>query len=270
MRKISRITTQKKHKDRYNIFLDDGQEEQYGFSVDEAVLVEYRLHKGMEMDEATVTTLIHQDTLHKSYTLAINYLSYRMRTKKEMYDYLIKKEVDDEHITHIMEKLIAEGLLNDQQFAEAFVRTRMNTSEKGPMLIKKELMEKGVRDTLAEEAVASYTYDTQFEKAMKLAKKKFQSGKSKSYRQQLQHVQGTLLQKGFTGDVVQVVAGELQDEKDDHAEWQALVKQGEKLLRKYQQKYSGYELHNKIKEALYRKGFTIDHINLFLDEQVDD
>ncbi|SFB16828.1 regulatory protein [Lentibacillus halodurans] len=270
MSKISRITTQKKHKDRYNIFLDDGKAEKYGFSVDEAILIEYRLRKNMELDDETIKALIHKDTLHKSYTLAINFLSYRMRSKKEIYDHLVKKEVDDEHISKIMEKLIAEGLVNDRQFADAFVRTRMQTSSKGPMLIKQELMQKGVDEPIAGEAADLYTYDVQYEKAKKLAEKKLHSGNRKSFRQQIQQLQGTLMQKGFSGDVVQAVTAELQEQKDDAAEWEALVKQGEKLLFKHQQKLSGFQLRNKMKEALYRKGFTIDLINTFLNENLEE
>ncbi|RYG73258.1 recombination regulator RecX [Lentibacillus lipolyticus] len=270
MTKISRITTQKKRHDRFNIFLSDGQGERYGFSVDESVLVDYRLHKDMELDEATITALIQKDTLQKGYSLAINYLSFRMRTKKEIRDYLQTKEVDEEHIAKIMEKLAAQGLTDDKQFADAFVRTRINTAAKGPMLVKQELLEKGVDAALAADAVEQFTYDVQFEKALKLAVKKLNTGgKNKSFRQQLQQLQGTLMQKGFTGDAVQAVIKELQEEKDDNAEWEALVKQGEKLLRKYQQKTSGYNLRQKLKEALYRKGFTLDAINAFLDHELD-
>ena len=46
---ITKITTQKKNKERYNIFMDEGKGEQYAFSVDEAVLIKYQLKKGMEL-----------------------------------------------------------------------------------------------------------------------------------------------------------------------------------------------------------------------------
>lgn len=269
MTKITRITTQKKRKNRYNIFLDSGQGEKYGFSVDESVLIEYSLRKGLEIDDSMITTLVQKDTLHKSYTLAINFLSYRMRTKKEIYDYLEKKEVDDEHITKIMDKLLKEGLTDDKQFADAFVRTRVQTTSKGPMLVKKELMEKGVSKPIASEAIDLYTYEIQHEKATKWVEKKLNSSKSHSFQKQLQQLQATLLQKGFSQDVIKDVIADGKEEKDDDAEWEALIKQGDKLLRKNQLKFEGYELRNKMKEALYRKGFTIDLINTFLDENLD-
>ncbi len=44
MPNITKITTQKKRKDRYNIFVD----EKYAFSVDEEVLLKFHLKKGMD------------------------------------------------------------------------------------------------------------------------------------------------------------------------------------------------------------------------------
>lgn len=267
--KISRITTQKKSKQRYNVYLVEGDSDAYGFSVDEAILVEFGLRKGLELDEATIEQLIKQDTIQKSYLLAINYLSYRMRSRKEMYDYLKQKEVEEEHIAVIMERLTKEGLLNDQQFAEAFTLTRINTSSKGPLLVKRELMDKGVSAVIADEAIALYTYDTQFEKAMKWVNKKIGTSKKESYKKQLQQLQMTLIQKGFEQPVISDVIMQLRNQANDTDEWEALVYQGDKLLRKYEGKKFGYELKMKVKEGLYRKGFHMELINQFIDEIED-
>ncbi|MGV2620453.1 UNVERIFIED_CONTAM: recombination regulator RecX [Halobacillus marinus] len=269
MAKLTRITTQKKHKHRYNIFMDKGNGEEYGFSVDEDVLVQYRLQKNMEMDNALINALIQTDTLHKSYTLAIHYLSYRMRSEKEIRDYLTGKEADPEHIDEIVKRLKKERLLDDQEFAASLVRTRIMTSSKGPHILKKELMEKGVAASAAEAALEYYTFDKQYEKAMKFAEKKQNHDGRKSHRQQIQNIQQTLMQKGFTGDVIQEVLANLPDEKQEDSEWEAVVYQGEKLKRKFASK-EGYERKQKIKAGLYRKGFPFDLIDRFLDEHLED
>src|SRR5690606_2091519 len=134
----------------------------------EAVLVEFHLRKGLELDDSMIETLKKKDNIQKSYLLAINFLSYRMRTKKEMHDYLKKKEVDPEHIKVVIDRLIKEKLIDDKLFAEMFVRTRISTSSKGPLLIKKELVEKGVTNSIAGQAIELYSYDLQYEKVSKL------------------------------------------------------------------------------------------------------
>jgi regulatory protein len=246
--KLTKITTQKKNKGRYNIFLDHGQGEAYGFSVDEDVLVKYRLQKNMELDEATIEAMKQTDTIHRSYTLAINYLSYRMRSEKEIREYLNGKEVDPEHVEEIV------------------TRSKVMTSSKGPLLLKKELIEKGVNASQAEEALQHFSFEKQYEKAMKFAEKKMKNDGRKAFRQQLQNVQQTLMQKGYQGDVIQEVLANLPAEENEDSEWEAAVLQGEKLLRKYQQKAEGFELKQKIKSAMYRKGFTFDIIDRFIEE----
>ncbi|MFC2949595.1 recombination regulator RecX [Virgibacillus sediminis] len=267
MKKITRITTQKKNKNRFNIFLDDGHGESYGFSVDEALLVEYRLRKGLELEDSMVDTLIQKDTVHKSYTQAIHFLSYRMRTKKEIRDYLDKKEVEPEQVEQIMDRLEKEKLVDDRQFAEMFVLTRISTSSKGPSLIKKELMEKGVAASIAQEAVEQYPYEEQYDKVRKLIEKKLSQKKKDSFRKQVQNMQASLMQKGFSQDVIKDALSGIQEEKDDDSEWEALVYQGEKLLRKHERKHEGYALMNKVKEGLFRKGFPMDEIQKFLESR---
>lgn len=270
MRKITRITTQKKSKNRYNIFLNDGQDETFGFGVDEAILIEYRLRKGLELDDSMIDTLIQKDTVHKTYTQAIHFLSYRMRTKKEIYDYLVKKETEPENIDWIMEKLDKQNLIDDHLFAEMFVRTRINTSSKGPLLIKKELIEKGVAASIADKAISGYPYEIQYKKVSKLIDKKLNTAKKDAFRKKIQQLQGALLQKGFTQDVIKDALADVSEEKDEAAEWDAIVFQGEKLNKKHQRKLEGYDLRNKVKTSLFQKGFSMELINRYLDGNLDD
>ncbi|WP_084288024.1 recombination regulator RecX [Paucisalibacillus globulus] len=268
LKKISRITTQKKSTQRYNVYMVEGNSDKYAFSVDEAILVEFGLRKGLELDELTIDLLLKKDTIQKSYLLAINYLSYRMRSQKEIIDYLMKKEVIQEHIDIIIERLTKEGLVNDKQFAESFTITRINTTSKGPLLVKRELMEKGVSATVSTEAVSLYTYDIQYEKALKWVNKKLTSSKKDSFNKKIEQLRITLVQKGFTSDVIGEVLLSVVDNRDNSEEWESLIFQGEKLVRKHAAKKSGYELKMKVKEGLYRKGFQMDLINQYIDEEI--
>lgn len=262
--KITRIITQKRNKHRYNIFINDGHGEKYGFSVDEEVLIEFHLRKGLELDADLQVKLLERDTLQQSYTKVIGYLSYRMRTKQEVYDYLVKNDVDDEHITLIIEKLIKRKLLNDKEFAQAFVNTRIQTTHKGPGIIKQELIKKGVRATIADEAVVAMDQNLQREKAMNIVEKRLKKSSKHSHRKQMQTIQANLMRNGFSNDVIQDVIADASI-KDKDEEWEALAYQGNRLFQRHHQKFSGYDLHNKIKEGLYRQGFDITQIDVFLN-----
>ena len=58
---------------------------------------------------------------------------------------------------------------------------------------------------------------------------------------------------------------ELALEKDDTLQFEALREQGTKLLRRYQ-RYPEPERSFKLKQALYRKGFSLSEIEGYLAE----
>ena len=114
---VSRITTQKKNKNRYNVFIKTNEVESFGFGVHEDLLIRHAIRKGMEISQSEIDEIKKQDAIHQYYTLSINYLSYRMRAESEMVDYLVKKEATEEEIAFVMEKLIQEKLIDDVAFS---------------------------------------------------------------------------------------------------------------------------------------------------------
>lgn len=270
MVKISRITVQKKNVHRYNIFLEEGKDDYYAFSVDEDVLIEENLRKGLELDEAMINTLKHKDTLQKSYQKVIQFLGYRTRTRKEIQDYLVKNEVDEEHIEKIFEKLSEQNLLDDQEFALMFVRSRIRSTAKGPGMVKQELREKGVPNNLILKAVELYTYGVQYDKAEGLVEKRLKRSSNESFTKQLEKVRAQLMRNGFDSEVIKDVLSEVHDEKDQDEEWEAVVHQGERLVTKHERKLTGFKLRQKVKEGLYRKGFSFELIDRFLDKSEED
>ncbi|GAA0288811.1 regulatory protein [Gracilibacillus halotolerans] len=269
MHVIAKISVQKRNSERYNVFLLENGKEVYRFSVDEKTLIDFNLRKGMTLENKTIEAIQQKDDQSRAYNMSIRYLSYRMRTKKEMSDYLEKKEIDEETIQPIIEKLEIEGLLDDGAFADAFVSTRINTSTKGPQFIKRELMQKGVTASDAEAAITKYTYEKQLDKLIKWVSKNFRPTSKKSFQDQVRSMKTSLMQKGFSQDVIQEAIKEADLEKDEDHEYEALRIQGEKFARKYSKKDSGYLLQQKVKAALFRKGFDSALIDRFLNEHLE-
>src|SRR5699024_12262263 len=110
---------------------DEGEGERFGFSIDEDVLIQYNLRKGLELDDAMQATLREQDTWQQSYSKVIGYLGYRMRTKQEVYDYLLKNDVEQEHVAEIIERLIEQNLWEERAFPENSINTRDQTHTEG-------------------------------------------------------------------------------------------------------------------------------------------
>ncbi|NMD71382.1 recombination regulator RecX [Bacillus sp. DNRA2] len=266
---ITKITVQQKLKDRYNIFIDDGNGEKYGFSVDEDVLIKYQLKKGMELDDFTVTEIFYQDDIRKAYSQAVQYLASRMRSEAEVRQYLYKKEVAEPVINEVVHKLYQYKFLDDQEFAIAFVRTQMNTTDKGVVVIQQELKEKGIAAPTIETAILEYSYEQQFDKACELVRKYIQKYKHESLRASKQKMEQLLIRKGYPFEIIHEAIDSVEIEEDIDQEMDTLKNQAEKLQSKYR-KYEGFEFRQKMKQALYRKGFPLELIDQYLTKLADE
>lgn len=262
MSKITKISVQQKNKERFNIFLDG----EYAFAVYEGTLLKFQLIKGKELDELEIEEILYSDQVNKAYNTAVHYLSFRMRTAKEIQDYLKEKEYEPFVIKEIVKKLSEQGYLNDREFAIAYVRTQVNTTLKGRGVIEQELMEKGVGKGMIEEAVESeYSAEQELEHAVKLVLKYAPKYKKDSFKVMIQKVEQALVRKGYSFSVIKIAIEEAELEEDSSEEWESLSKHAEK----YQRKYTGmddYEYKMKMKGALYRKGFPMNLIDRWLEE----
>ncbi len=75
-----------------------------------------------------------------------------------------------------------------------------------------------------------------------------------------------LQRKGFSFDVITAALEQTEYANDEDTEREALRQHAEKALRKY--RYDGsYESKMKVKQYLFRKGFSLDMIDQFLQEE---
>lgn len=263
MYKIEKITTQKKNQERYNIFLNDGKKSFYAFSVYEATLIRFLLKKGMSLDDEKIDEIIHYETIQWAYTLSIRYLSFRVRSEKEIYDYLKKKEIEEIYIAETISRLKKEKLIDDLEFAKMFTRTRINTTLKGPRQVRMELKQKGVNDVHINQALDYFTFEIEYERAMKLGEKRVRQRRNDSVFEKRNQVYQTLQVQGFRSEVISSVIEQLLDANEELAnekEREAIDYQLERIYRRQSRKYKGFLLIQKIKEGLYRRGFQGDLI----------
>lgn len=264
MMKITRITTQKSNQHRYNIYLTDGDQEEFGLSVDENTLIKFNLRKGMELSQEDIERIKSADNIEKSYHDALRYLSYRMRTTKELRDYLQKKTIQAEHIEEIINRLTELDLLNDQQYANMYVTSKICAGTKGPRYIYNELVKKGIPETMIDQALQQYSYTMQLKHATTIAEKRLNRESKHAYQKQLNLVKAYLQRNGFTSEVIGEALASFQNQHDDEQEWAAILYHGEKLWNRYSKRFTGATLLNKVKAGLYRQGFSIEDINKFI------
>ncbi|MDQ0228535.1 recombination regulator RecX [Metabacillus niabensis] len=266
---ITKITTQKQSDDRFNIFLDDGSGERFAFSVDQDVLIKFNLKKGKELDEFDIIEIQYGDELKKAYNKALDFLSYRMRSMKEVEDHLRKYEYNDAIIQETIGKLKDNRYVDDLEFAIAYVKTGWQTNGKGPTVLKRELEAKGVASLLIEQALEQYDQEAQVEEAINHANKLLKKNHNLSTVLLKAKLEQYLLRKGYSYSIISIALEEVQFEQNDNEEMEALMKQAEKAKRKYSHE-EDYQYKQKMKQFLYRKGFSIELIEKYLNEGLNE
>lgn len=266
MPKITKVTRQKNRKrHRYNIFLDG----KFAFGVDEAVLVKYHLLKGAELDQDQIKMITSFDQQNTAYLRALDYLSYGLRTAAEVEKKLADFDTPAEMVPPVMARLHQQGYVNDGNYAQSYVRTEMRLDLKGPGFIRRHLKQKQVADDLIEDALVLFTPDQQLINATKLAQKAFRRQGRRSARQQEERVRRNLMQNGYNSNIIQQALAAAQPEPNPQHEADLLDREAQKAWRHYA-KYKPYERKQRLKQRLYRKGYQLDDIERWLDENVED
>lgn len=258
---VTKISQQKRTAHRFNIFIND----EYAFSVSEDVYINFQLYKGKELTDEEIERIQQADDVQRAYAVAINYLSYRMRTEAEIRTHLREKELAPDVIDRAIARLYDEQLLDDFIFAETFVRDRMNRSTKGPNVIRQELSQKGVDRTLIDDALQVYTKEKQFDKAFELGQKEAKKTSRRPLQRRKDQMRARLLRRGFTKDVVFPVVDQIDFPVDENEEFLLLKNEADKLYTRYKNKYDPYELNMRLKQRLYSRGFPLSDIHSYLE-----
>ena len=102
---------------------------------------------------------------------ALSLLSHREHSKKELVTKLKTRGHEEEEISAIIERLEEMNYLNDERFAEIFVRSRLS-KPLGASRIQQELIQKGINSELEKTAITGANADW-FELAKQLKERKF-------------------------------------------------------------------------------------------------
>ena len=138
--RITKVAPAARTTGRYNIFVDG----HYSFSLDEFQLVQYSLHSGQEIDEAKLAELQAESDFGKNYIRAVDLISRRLRSEREIRDYARRKQWDRDNTERVIARLYDRGYLNDLVFAQAFVRSRQSSRKYSRRRIERDLVNKGI------------------------------------------------------------------------------------------------------------------------------
>lgn len=196
-----------RNKKRVNVFLD----EKFAFGLELETVASLGLKKGQILTPPQVGKLFFDSFFEKLYNRALNYLSYRPRSEKEVKDYLYKrlyklkkldKALKEKLKEKVLKKLKKKKLLDDSEFAAWWVNQRLDFKFFGKQKLRTELIIKGIKREIIDSVLAEIDQTELLELAKKLLQKKkkvYQKLKPRELRQKLiNHLQ----RRGFSWEII--------------------------------------------------------------------
>lgn len=128
---------------------------------------------------------------------ALNWLARRDYSRRELAGRLERRFGDNAPIQSLLDWLEEQNLLNEQRFAEAFVRSRIGRGQ-GELRIRHELEQRGVPQALIEQTLEQAECDW-FDLAREVHQRRFAEGPGDDRKEKARQLR-FLQQRGFSGE----------------------------------------------------------------------
>ena len=154
--------------DRINLFVDG----RFLMGVNTVIVLQMGLRLEQELSPEQLEQLRSEEIEQRAVDRALNYLSYRPRSREEVRRYLRRKETPPEIIETALERLDRLDFVNDRTFAGFWIESREHFSPRGARALKNELRMKGVERDVVDELVND---EQDEERALRAGRKKAMS-----------------------------------------------------------------------------------------------
>ena len=151
--------------------------------------------------------------------VCLRLLTARARTRAELVGQLAKRGYPDDVSTEVIERLSEVGLVDDEDFAEQWVRSRRANSGKSKRALAAELRDKGVDNDVITTALADIDAGAERDRAEKLVRDRLrrerlgEPGDRDAQNKATRRLVGMLARRGYSQSLaLDVVSTELANE----------------------------------------------------------
>jgi len=200
---VTRLELQKKNPQRLNVYLDG----EFAFGISRAAAP--WLAEGNQISQQKINDLQEKDQFEGAYQRAINFLSYRIRSEKEIRQNLTKHEVPEEIIVRVIDRLRGASLVNDREFASLWVENRVQFKPRGKRALSSELFQKGIPNEIIEDVLAELDEEELAYQCARSKIRKYSGLEEKTFQKKLS---GLLTRRGFPYHIIKDVVSSLWKE----------------------------------------------------------
>lgn len=181
-------------KNIYNVYLSNGEV----LELDESVITNNELLLKKRIDNDLYDKLKRDNKICILVNASIKYINVRLRSIKEIKDYLLKKEEDTDLIDEVISRLIKMGYLDDRRFTEAYIKDKLNFTSWGDYKIINELNKLGISSLDIEDNTDLLNEDILNERMRKIIDKDIRTNKKYSGLKLKNKIYNHLLTSGYS------------------------------------------------------------------------
>lgn len=185
-------------KNKYNVYLSNGEV----LNLQEQVITENELLLKKEMSQELYNKLVRDNKIYELMEMAVKYISIRLRSIKEVKDYLLKKGGSNNEVEDAVQKLIESGYLDDDRFTKAFIKDKLKFTTIGDYKIKMQLNKLGVSTSIIEDNMNKIDEHIIEEKIKKIIEKDKKINKKYSGQILKNKIYNHLLNQGYSQEKV--------------------------------------------------------------------
>jgi regulatory protein len=130
-------------------------DDEYACVVSESLVARWRLFKGRELSEGDVAEIRAASSGERVMGDAYRLLGHRARSREELRRRLLAKEHDEHAVEAALERLAADGFLDDAAFARSYVADKRHLASWGVERIRRGLRQLGVDSLVVDEALGA-------------------------------------------------------------------------------------------------------------------
>ena len=185
-------------KNNYNIYLSNGEV----ITLNERVITKNELLLKKEIDNELYDKLMHDNKVCEAFDGGVKYISIRLRSIKEMNDYLLKKEYPSDIVNEAIQSLISNDYLDDDRFTKAYIKDKMAFTSKGDYKIRMELSSLGIDNSIIDNNILTIDNDILINKMKKIIDKDIKSNKKYNGSELRNKIYNHLINQGYSKEKV--------------------------------------------------------------------
>jgi len=185
------------------------------FLVHEDTVVELRLLVGKRLSASELAMLSRAQEAAEAYRTALAMLDRKARTARELAAALKRKGYAAESIAASLDKLKLLRFIDDEAFAKRFAEQRIASQRKGRLLVRQELLQKGIGRPEADAALGEIDPEAERSAAEAFARKRWPGVQGATHAERRRKLTAMLLRRGFPNAVAREAVRKASAEAED-------------------------------------------------------